>query len=694
MNLMGGGARTHPHQAHLESVASYLICADVRIPRDVKGGRNLETPGESAYLSGEYATAFIRGLQNSEADPGHWAAGATCKHYVANSMEHTTEVGVTHDRAEFNASVPMQDLVGEYMVPFQACVEKGASSGLMCSYNAVNGVPSCANPWLLNQVARAEWGGDPIYVTSDCGADADVYNPHHFAATPEQAAADILKAGQDINCGGFEAANLPAALDKGLATPADLDRSLANSLSVRMRLGHFDPPGPLQRIGMGVVCSAGATELARDGAAQGVVLLKNSGCASGAPFLPLDPATAGTVAVIGPHASGLYGRSISYYYFGVSGCMPVCGTNATHQGPFWTIADAVAAHATRTVVQSGVPDCSSNDTSAIAAAVAVAAAADTVVLALGTDLTIAAEGKDAVNLTLSPAQQQLATAVLAVAKRGVLVALTTAVPLDVSDLVADARVGGIVHLGVPGIQAIGVGDVLFGKKSVAGRLVQTWYPREFQNQISIFDMSLRPGISLFPRPDCPQRPAAACPRAANPGVTYKYYTGRAVFPFGFGLSYTSFSYKVAAVPPSGAISLDPLRDAIEQTWRSNRTFIAKALLEPLAGAVPYSVNVTNTGTVDSDDVVLGFLVPPGAGTGGVPLQQLFGFERVHVPAGETVTVSLYPELLEFSQVGVDGQRAVLPGRYTVRFGLERGSAIADADAGGTGGFAEHSLHAA
>ena len=86
-------------------------------------------------------------------------AGGTCKHYVANSMEHTTEVGVTHDRAEFNASVPMQDLVGEYMVPFQACVEKGASSGLMCSYNAVNGVPSCANPWLLNQVARGEWGG-------------------------------------------------------------------------------------------------------------------------------------------------------------------------------------------------------------------------------------------------------------------------------------------------------------------------------------------------------------------------------------------------------------------------------------------------------------------------------------------------------------------------------------------------------
>ena len=250
-------------------------------------------------------------------------------------------------------------------------------------------MPSCANTWLLNDIARGEWGGaaSPIYVTSDCTADMDVWNQHNYTKTPEEAVAAILRAGQDINCGGFEAAHISAAIEQGLATTADLETSLRHTLGVRMRLGHFDPSGPLQQIKGSVLCDLDAIELARDGAAQGAVLLKNShaaAAAGGRAMLPLDAATVGRVAVIGPHASPAYGKAIGYYYFGAHGCAPVCGTNSTNQGPYYTIADAFRAQAKTVVALAGVANCSSTDLSGIPAAVAAAKAADTVVLAVGT----------------------------------------------------------------------------------------------------------------------------------------------------------------------------------------------------------------------------------------------------------------------------------------------------------------------
>ena len=118
------------------------------------------------------------------------------------------------------------------------------------------------------------------------------------------------------------------------------------------------------------------------------------------------------------------------------------------------------------------------------------------------------------------------------------------------------------------------------------------------------------------------------------------------------------------------VSLDPVREMINLTKSSGRIFPAHALLSTAAPLVQYEINVTNTGTVDSDDVVLGFLQPPGAGVAGVPLQQLFGFERVHVEAGKSITVSLYPELTQFTQVHANGERYELPGEYKFSFGVK------------------------
>merc|ERR1712039_738034 len=209
---------------------------------------------------------------------------------------------------------------------------------------------------------------------------------------------------------------------------------------------------------------------------------------------------------------------------------------------------------------------------------------------------------------------------------------------------------------------------MFGKSSPAGRLDQTWYPKEFGDGVSIFDMNLRPGPSEWPRPDCPLRPASKCPRSVNPGVTHKYYTGKTVFPFGYGLSYSKFQYEIVSAP-SRSISLAPLHDIMSKHASSNRTFVDKAMLDAQAPLAAYSVNVTNVGDFDADDAVLGFVVPPGAGKDGVPLQELFGFERIHVKKGETRTVWLYPEALVFSQVDSRGRRYVDSGSYKFRFGV-------------------------
>ena len=297
-----------------------------------------------------------------------------------------------------------------------------------------------------------------------------------------------------------------------------------------------------------------------------------------------------------------------------------------------------------------MPNVLSSDTSGIAAAVAAAKAADEVILAVGTDLSWAHEEHDAQNITFTAAQAQLIREVAGAAKKPVVLMVYPATPLDLTEQLANPKIGAIMHLGQPSVTVLGVGDLLFGKVSPAGRAVQTVYPAAYADEVSIFDFNMRPGPSAFPRPDC----AGGCGHSngTNPGRTHRFYTGKAVVPFGFGLSYTTFTYEPSASPaPLAPVSL--------------------AAAPPL---VAYNVKVTNTGKMDADDVVLGFLVPPGAGTNGVPLQTLFGFERVHVKAGETVEVNLYPSLADFALTRLDGVKEATTGKWTVKFGVQETAA--------------------
>jgi hypothetical protein len=187
------------------------------------------------------------------------------------------------------------------------------------------------------------------------------------------------------------------------------------------------------------------------------------------------------------------------------------------------------------------------------------------------------------------------------------------------------------------------------------------YPADIVNQVSLFDFGMRPGPSAWPP-------------GTNPGRTYRFYTGTAVIPYGYGLSYTTWQYTPLPdpTPPAAAAAsaFAAVRAAAEAHAATGPVGVIPASLQTVA--VSYYLNVTNTGSVDADDVVLGFLVPPGAGTNGVPLQQLFGFERVHVPAGQTVTVYLGAQGYYFTQPDADGVRHALPGEYGVRFGVREG----------------------
>ena len=489
---------------------------------------------------------------------------------------------------------------------------------------------------------------------------ANVLAPHRYVKTAEQAVAVTLKAGMDIDCSYFVGAHGAKALQDGLITEALVDERLSNLFKVRMRLQHFDPPGPLQSISSGAVCTAETAAIARDGVVQGAALFKNL-----AGTLPLSVKGVKAAAVIGPTAN--LSASMAGYY----GPSKVCG------GRFPTVIDAVSAYLPGITVSymAGVSSVLSDDTANVSKAAALAKTADVVVLVLGTDLGVACENRDAVNITFSDGQLALAAAVAAAAKRPITVVTLTATPLDLTPLLNNPMVGAILHAGQPSIQTLGIGDLLFGKASPAGRAIQMVYPAAYQHQISPLDFNMRPGPSHWPRPDskgpctdpmlAPIVPSADCVLGTNPGRTHRFFTGKPVIPFGWGLSYTTWVYSGVSGPP--AVSLAGLRELLDRTRRETGTHFPRLADVPAAGQ--FMLNVTNTGAVDADDVVLGFISPPGAGTDGLPLQTLFGFERVHVKAGETVSVYLYPQLTELAATGLDGGRYPLPGEYTISFGV-------------------------
>ena len=234
-------------------------------------------------------------------------------------------------------------------------------------------------------------------------------------------------------------------------TTPPLHAVLKRLFRVRLRLGHFDPNGVLQTIGPDQVCTADALELARDGVRQSAVLVKNTGG-----VLPLTAGAYATAVVIGPN----FGISDTLTYYGGLAC----------NGSTWTAVDAIMQHIPSTTSVKGVPDVGSNDESGVAAAATAAGAADLVVLAIGSDLSLEKEGNDRTSIAFSAGQLALIAAVTAAAKGPVVALVFSGGAMDISPLLNNSKITGVVICGQPSIQVVGAGDVLFGK-TLDGRTV-------------------------------------------------------------------------------------------------------------------------------------------------------------------------------------------------------------------------------
>jgi len=220
--------------SHLPAIGLDCWSPNININRDPRWGRNQEVPGEDPYLTSQYGIAYTKGLQEGS-DPRYLQGVSTLKHWAAYSVENYE--GVT--RFEFNAVVSPYDLTNTYFVAWKAAVTEGNAMGVMCSYNALNGIPTCADKF-LNDTLRGTFGFKG-YVTSDSGAIGCMVSGHHYVPNDVQAAAVSITAGTDINSGNVYLNDLTNALQQKLITEQDIDNALYNAFKIRFLLGLFDP---------------------------------------------------------------------------------------------------------------------------------------------------------------------------------------------------------------------------------------------------------------------------------------------------------------------------------------------------------------------------------------------------------------------------------------------------------------------
>ncbi|HKW27947.1 MAG TPA: glycoside hydrolase family 3 C-terminal domain-containing protein, partial [Verrucomicrobiae bacterium] len=437
---------------------------NINLFRDPRWGRGQETYGEDPLLTARMGVAFIRGLQGD--DPKYLKAVACAKHYAVHS-------GPEPDRHRFDAVPSDRDLHETYLPQFEAAVREGHVGGVMGAYNSVDGEPACANPYLLTDLLRKQWGFDG-YVTSDCGAIYDIWANHKFVETPAEAAAAAVKAGDDLCCGTDYNA-LVLAVQKGLISGQEVDQALRHLLEIRFRLGLFDPPAsvPYSQILFSKNNSPEHQALALRVARESMVLLKNDG------LLPLNRAKIKRIAVIGPNANSVP--------------MLLGNYNGTPSNPV-TILDGIrnaAGPDIAVVYQPGCPlalrkdDSNQPDTAMTAAAVNAAKSADAVVFVGGISAQLEGEemtrangfvgfsGGDRTQIELPSVQTDLLKALHDTGKPVVFVDCSgsaIAMPWAAKKLPA------ILQAWYPG-QAGGqaVAEVLFGDVNPAGRLPVTFY---------------------------------------------------------------------------------------------------------------------------------------------------------------------------------------------------------------------------
>jgi beta-glucosidase len=532
--------------------------------RDPRWGRTEECYGEDPFFNGTLAAAYAKGLQGD--NPKYWLSASLLKHFLANSNEE----GRTRTSSDFD-----EQLFHEYYgVPFRMAIEQGGARCFMASYNAWNKVPCTVQP-AINDIAIKQWGLDGI-VSTDAGSLPNLVRTHRYFTNEIIAAAACVKAGINQFLDRSYIADLNSALTNDLVTEADMDRVLKGEMRVYFRLGVLDPPDrvPYSKIGAGGEAEPWNSDkhkaIAKLATQESIVLLKNS-----AGLLPLDKTKIKTIALIGPRADEVdfdwYSAEPPYFVTPLQGILAKVGTNV-------------------------IVNCATNNNDG--QAVNLARSADVAIVCVGNNpggawakVAGPGEGRESVDRkAINLDQEELIQQVLA-ANPKTIVVLLSSYPYAINW--TQENVPAILHMSQSS-QELGaaLADVLFGDYNPAGRLVQTW-PKSLDQLPPMMDYNIRDGR------------------------TYMYFKGAPLYPFGFGLSYTTFEY-------------------------SN----LKTSADTLGGndTIKVSIDVQNSGKIAGEEVVQLYVkqTPPSGQNGGRarPAEQLRGFQRVTLKPGERKTVEM------------------------------------------------------
>lgn len=452
-----------------------------------------------------------------------------------------------------------------------------------------------------------------------------MWDPHHYGKTKAESAADTIKAGMDVDCGNFLSQNLGIALASGDLTEADLDLAVSHLFAVRVRLGLFDgAANPYSKLNPSDIDVRAHQQLALDAARKGIVLLENRD------YLPLSNSTIRSVAVIGPNSDN-------------GGTMQ--GVDCHGVPPYLiTPLDGIQYFANVTHVEG----CAINspDQSGFPAAIQAASSSDATVLVMGLDQSQEYEMRDRNSLLLPETQTALVHQVAAAAashSAPVILALMSGGVIDVSEFAQNPNVSAILWIGYPG-QSGGqaLAEIIFGAVAPSGRTPLTWYPESYLTNLSMYDMGLRPNASS----------------TVKQGRTYRYFTGTPVYPFGFGLSYTTFLITLGGtktpVVPSATI-----------TEALNAGPLGRYSTKTL---VTVTVDVTNSGSMSSGTSVLAYVTAPGGGTNGLPIRSLADFGRTAVlNPQEMVSVEFAFDAYTLSVVSNSGAHVAVKGDWVVSF---------------------------
>ena len=607
------------HTAALEATTGgtkWVYSPMVDIARDARWGRVAEGSGEDPYLGSALARAYVQGFQGSDLSQPDSVA-VSVKHYAAYGAAeggrdyHTTDM----------SDVTLRQV---YLAPYKAAVEAGAAT-MMSSFNSLNGVPATANRYLMTKILRDEWHFDG-FVVSDYGAVGELIN-HGVAADGATATKKALEAGVEVDMmSHLYDKELPGLIRTGRVSEATLDEAVRRVLRVKFALGLFERP--YARPGGEVTAAVPAHRgLARQAAEQSIILLKNDGAPA---VLPLGQGLK-RIALIGPLADAAK-EMVGTWAIGARAEDAVSLRTA--------LAARCTAPACTLDYQEGTAINGSSD-SGFAAAVKAASQAEVVILALGESEAMSGEAASRSSLDLPGNQQQLLDAVSAAGKPVVLVVFSGR-PLVLTRAATQAQA--IVEAWFPGDEAgPAISNVLFGDVNPSGR-VPLSFPRA-TGQVPLYYAQLptgRPANGIDLQPSDPAKGTKFVSR-------YLDVRNDALFPFGHGLSYTTFDYSDVAVSAATV----PLATA-------NRHSSTAAI-------VTVTATVKNTGAREGTEVVQLYVNNYGASL-SQPVRQLKGFERVTLKPGQSRRVTFPLTFAELSFYNSDSRPVIEPTRYTVWVG--------------------------